>query len=464
MHYNLAHLSDEVLVHDLAALVDQDRSTTANLLAHIAEVDTRRLYAPAGYSSMFAYCVEELRLSEDAAYKRIRAARAARQFPELFAAVAEGRLHLAAISLIAGHLTRENAKELIEAATHRKRDEIETWLSERFPVPDAPAIVRALAAPRQLAPGPAHQLGSGLSFDSGGGDLGAPRTEMAVASVRVGHDPLAPGPVERAPIDPAPAAESRFLIQLSVSKVTHDRLCHAQALLSHVVRRGDVAAVLDRALIALIEQLEKKKLGGGSDRENHPAIPRNPRRAGPRSRYIPAPVRRAVWERDHGQCTFVSANGKRCAARQFLEFDHVEPVARGGKATVEGLRLRCRAHNQYEAERAFGADFMSRKRMEARMVAAKRRAARLAAEHTRARSEAQEQSRDVQAGLRSLGCKADEARRAAESTEALQGATLEERMRAALEFLGSRSKRNPVLNRAPGRAPEDRARAPIATG
>src|SRR3990172_6905569 len=105
--YTLAHLRDEVLLLNLAALVVQDRVTTARLLAYIAEVDARRLYAPAGYASMHAYCVEELRLSEDAASKRIQAARAARQFPALFTALAEGRLHLTAVCLLAPHLTEE---------------------------------------------------------------------------------------------------------------------------------------------------------------------------------------------------------------------------------------------------------------------------------------------------------------------------------------------------------------------
>src|SRR2546422_5399145 len=89
--YSLSHLSDSALLRDLAALVAQDRATTARLLAHIAECDARRLYLPAAYPSMFAYCVHELRLSEDAAYKRIQAARVARRFPSIFAAGAGGR-------------------------------------------------------------------------------------------------------------------------------------------------------------------------------------------------------------------------------------------------------------------------------------------------------------------------------------------------------------------------------------
>jgi hypothetical protein len=76
--YALSHLADPVLLHDLAALVARDRTTTAALLAHLAEVDERRLYLPAAHPSMFSYCVHVLRLSEDAAFKRIRAARVAR--------------------------------------------------------------------------------------------------------------------------------------------------------------------------------------------------------------------------------------------------------------------------------------------------------------------------------------------------------------------------------------------------
>jgi hypothetical protein len=175
-----------------------------------------------------------------------------------------------------------------------------------------------------------------------------------------------------------------------MKKSTHDKLRHAQALLSHAVPSGDVAQVLDRALDALIRELEKRKLGSTTRRR------RQGRPVG--KRYIPAHVRRAVWERDQARCTFLSANGKRCTARRFLEFDHVDPVARGGKATVDGMRLRCRAHNQYEAERVFGAGFMSRKREEARIEAERRGCAN-------------DQTQDIVAGLRNLGCRPDEAHR-----------------------------------------------------
>src|SRR6266571_9479183 len=131
--YSLSHLSDSALLRDLAALVARDRATTARLLAHIAEVDARRLYLPAAYPSMFAYCVHELRLSEDAAYKRIQAARVARQFPVIFEALADGRLHLTGVGLLAPYLTAENADELLAAAAHKSKAEIKQLLAQRFP-------------------------------------------------------------------------------------------------------------------------------------------------------------------------------------------------------------------------------------------------------------------------------------------------------------------------------------------
>jgi len=83
-------------------------------------------------------------------------------------------------------------------------------------------------------------------------------------------------------------------------------------------------------------------------------------------RHIPAAVRRAVRERDGDQCTFVSEDGRRCSARTRLEFDHIRPVVRGGEATADNLRLTCRVHNHFEAERSFGVEFMRNKRDAAR--------------------------------------------------------------------------------------------------
>src|SRR5207247_290864 len=97
------------------------------------EVDERRLYLPAAYPSIYSYCVGELRLCEQAAFKRIRAARTARRFPAIFPALAEGRLHLSGVVMLTPYLTPENADELLAAAANRNRAEPEQPLAQRFP-------------------------------------------------------------------------------------------------------------------------------------------------------------------------------------------------------------------------------------------------------------------------------------------------------------------------------------------
>jgi 5-methylcytosine-specific restriction endonuclease McrA len=370
-NYSLTHLGDADLVRQLAALVNRDRATTAMLLAHIAEVDDRGLYRPPGYPSMHAYCMGELRFSEDAAYKRIRAARAGRKFPVLFTALADGRFHLAALYLLAPHFTLENVDELIEAATHRSKSDIEELIARRFGVPGSPISLRPLI--RAVAPIPPPTPSAQLMTASGNDDSPAGEsltgdTQLAMApepSHQKNYGQLAPGPVGGTQVQSLSQNCPVFLVRLTVPKSTCDKLHYAQSLLNHAVPAGDLAQVFDRALDALISQLEVRKLGASTrdlrGREEHaPASG-----VGRASRYIPAAVRRAVWERDQGRCTFVSITGGRCRSRRFLEMDHVVPAARGGKATVQNLRLRCSAHNQYEAERAFGVDFIRRKRQEA---------------------------------------------------------------------------------------------------
>ena len=427
-NYSLSHLSNGTLLRDLQALVARDRTITAALLAHLAETDARKLYLPAGYPSMFTYCVQELRLSEDAAYKRIQAARAARQFPALFTAVAEGRLNLTGVGLLAPHLTPENADELLGSSAGKSKAEIEELVARRFPRSELLPMVRALPAPapeqsRQLAPAQVGRDATG-SIETSNGSLGA-------------------RPVEVRP-KMAPVAPERYALQLTIAKSTHDKLRYAQALLSHRIPNGDLAVVLESALDALIERLEKRKFAA-TDR------PRDTTRSTRSARHLPAHVRRAVWQRDQGRCTFVSDSGRRCPSRKFLEFDHANPAARGGEATTENLRLRCRAHNQHAGECTFGAEFMARKRQEARQAAAEARGA-VIEEQARARAEeqakqeaedqakqqAKQKASEVIPWLRALGFRADEARSRAERCESIPDASLEERVRLALSYVSPR--------------------------
>ena len=358
--YSLTNLSDSVLLRDLASLVTRDRATTAVMLAHIAEVDSRKLYLLAAYPSMYAHCVHKLGLSEDVAYKRIQAARVARRFPAIFNGVADGCLHVSAVVMLAPHLTEGTGDELLAAAMRKTKSEIEQLIAERFPRPDVPALLHTLTPQSPLAL--TGELAPGRVSDNVGTSTCANVPPRA-------NEQLAARPVEVEEPRPkvTPLSPQRFAFQVTIAQGTHDKLRYAQELLGHQVPTGDLAQVLDIALDALIRELEKRKFAATDQPHRVP-------RPGMSPRLIPANVQREVWNRDQGRCTFVSESGERCASRTRLEFDHLHEVARGGEASVDGLRLRCRPHNQYTAECTFGVEFMRNKRQEAQRAAGARTA------------------------------------------------------------------------------------------
>ena len=429
--YLRSHLADSSLLEGLTTHLAREHASLAEVLADLAEVDERRLYLGDAYPSMSTWCVGKLHFSEQAAHKRLNAARAARRFPAIFEAVADGRLHLSAVVLLASKLTEENAEELLGAAAHKTRAEIELLIAQRFPRRDLPARIQVA----QLSPGKV--------------ELSTPVDELST--------PLSPPRPLLTPLAP-----QRFGLQVTISQNTHDKLRYAQQLLSHRLRPGDLAEVLDLALDALIERLEKGKFGAASRSRRGRGLKTD-------GRYIRLAVKHAVWQRDQGQCTFVSESGQRCPSREKIEFDHIEEFANGGLATAGNLRLRCQAHNQYTAELKFGAEFIKHKRESARRAAAKRaeRAAARRTETAEARDakasasqaesvanqrnneppepvvDGQADDRDVIPWLRALGIRADDARRAAKACGRIPDAPLEERVKLALGPL-ARSRPRPA--------------------
>ena len=447
-NYSLTHVRDEVLLRNTNTLIVEERGTVAMVLAHLAEIDARKLYAPLGCSSMFVYCVQKLRFSEDAAYKRIQAARIARKFPMLFTELAEGRLHLTAVCLLAPYLTEANVEELVRAAAHRRKSEVEDLLALCFqPGRSVGAGSQTELAPEQVALGQAQDGEAGhvsLTEDrlapeqvQGGDAVLHAEGQLAPEQVGLTKRQLAPEQVGTGSL----SSQVQRLVPLMVLPEIRDRVRYMQALLSHSIPTGDVSKVLARALDLLADHVEKRRFGTGTGARR--------RRTGARNRYIPADVRHAVWHRDEGRCTFVGEDGHGCNSDMYLEFDHVDP--RNREDTVQGLRLRCRTHNQHEAERVFGTEFMARKREEARFAAEKKREEKIRAEEerekTRARTaenaELEDQIQDVLSALRGLGIRGDHAKRAAERARNLQGASLAERIRAALEFHGECVMRSP---------------------
>lgn len=396
-------LSDQDLLARLDVLSAAERETAAELVAHLAALELRpSLYAAQGYGSLFDYCTQVLKLSEDAACTRTRAARICRTFPIVLDLLSSGVVTLTALRLLQPHLTAENHEAVLARAAHRSCEEIKVLVAELAPQPDVPSSVRKL--PSQ----PTAGLESRATLM-----LEGRITSVAVTDVPDGIPSVVPGPdsagaatqTKRESGVPTPVirqtvvagrrsvvqalAPERFRVQFTIGQDTHDKLKRLQALMRREIPSGDVGVIFDQAVDLMLEKVERAKLG---------AKKRNPRWAGTRkngvayeerirfetdgrgregaevsrpavarvahavrrgvqpkpSRQVPNPVRRAVWWRDRGQCAFIGDTGHRCTQRAFLEIHHIHPYALDGPSTVDNLSLRCRRHNAYEAEVVFG--------------------------------------------------------------------------------------------------------------
>jgi len=304
-----SHLSDTELTAEVKRLAGCERETTAALISHLAEFDARRLYLGAGFSSLFTYCTEVLRLSEHEAYNRIVAARVGRRFPIVRDMLGEGSLNLTSVRLLGPHLTGDNHEALLAAASGKSRREVEELVARYSPQPAVPSSVRKLPAARLIEtppyalPGGAPVISSTASEANGIQAVPSSSVALALESIPAVPVPTALHPVVR------PLAPDRYEIRLTASAGMCEKLRLAQDLLRHTVPNGDVAEIFDRALTALLEDLARKKFAA-TDR------PRASRARSGDSHYVPAAVKRPVWLRDGGRCAFVGQNGRRCAERR----------------------------------------------------------------------------------------------------------------------------------------------------
>jgi len=298
-------------------------------------LDTREVHLREGYESLYVYCRDALGLSEGESYNRIEVARAARRFPVILEMLAAGAVNLTAARLLAPHLTPANHREVLDSARGKKKREVEEIVARLSPRPDVAASVRKLPAVRLQM---------------------FPPAEAPVAPVLAPVDPAVPVASEtRLRVEPlsapraavTPLSPDRYKLHLTIGGDTLEKLRLAKDMLSHAIPSGDDAAVLDRALTALLVDLARKMFADTPK-------PRRSRAKDPRARDASAAVKRAVWVRDLGRCAYIGPTGHRCNERRFVEFHHVDPYALGGEATVDTIELRCRRHNDYEGRLYFG--------------------------------------------------------------------------------------------------------------
>ena len=305
-------LSDEALLSRLHTYCGVARRVDVRLIVLLIEVDERRLHLTTACSSLFDFCRRRLGMSEGAAFRRINAARLAARFPGLLAHLQRGATHLSTLVLLRDFLTAENVDELVAATSGKTKREIQEVLVARAPRPDVPSLLRKLPAATAAAASP---------------------------SAEAAHlEPLSP---------------ERYRLQLTASAALRDKLERARELMRHRNPSGDLAAIVESALDALLEKLEKDRLA----KTTRPAKSARPAKEG----VVSSAARREVFERDGEQCAFHDTEGRQCPARGFLEVDHVAARARGGSGAAANLRILCKAHNRLHAEEVFGREHVEEK-------------------------------------------------------------------------------------------------------
>ena len=316
----LRGLSDVALLAGLRRWVGESRAATAQVVAHLAEVERRELHLKAGFSSMFRYVTEGLGFSEGAAYRRIQVARLSRRVPQLLGLIGSGRLHLAGAALLGRVITAENRGALLEAACGQSKRAIEALVAAQSPRPAVPDRVRRLPAAAgerravgaPLIPGLAPD-GAGVAARSdtgregvaqaggtnapgGNGAAAGASREGQVAPVGAAGDLKDGGSacglgrrgdarVEGRTLEgtvgaggrrgfsgregggaghPIPLGRDRYKVVFTASPRTVARLEQARALLSHRLPGGDLDALFGQALSLLCEKLEKERFGRGA--------------------------------------------------------------------------------------------------------------------------------------------------------------------------------------------------------
>jgi hypothetical protein len=383
-HDALASISDDDLFVSVQRLTARSNVALADLLAHLGEVERRGIHRLRACASLYTYCIYELRMSEDAAYRRAKAARLVREYPELHDAIAKGEIHLTGVLMIGPHLGGESHAEILRRARFRSKRELLRLIAEIDPKPEVPDRIEPIGpAPAGRAThakfiealsGPARQLPAG----SRPADWIAQSADCAEEDGSAASADSADAVPHTRPL--------HYMVQFTASQEFVDLLEEAKDLLSHETPRATLPEIQVRALRALVEQLRTRKRAATKVRPQAAAQVSDvapdaapaqlsdiapdaaPARASAStpdaalarrgSRHIPASARRAVFERDGERCAYRDDRGKRCRETLGLEIHHRHAHALGGTAKLDNLELRCRAHNALAAEADFGRKHM----------------------------------------------------------------------------------------------------------
>ena len=405
----------------IAALLRREQAAMADFLLALSDFDRRRGWEALGHASLFSFLVAELHLSNSAAFYRKSAARLLQDFPEVIEPLREGRLCLSTIAELAKVLTEENRAVMVPRFFGLSAREAQELVAELQPRPAPPLRDLMTSVTRVVSPtGPAPSLRLELPSASGSLLAGseARRSNTDSQSLLTSEvAPTHPARVAPRPDEFEPLTASLTRLHFNVRREVVKKVEAARRGLGHAIPNATLEQVLEAALDLLLEKqarargqvkrprttlaaatppMEAALAAATALMESHyppasphveaqgvtstsqkatptqaprestplalaPTEPPPARRTGHRET-IPASVRRAVWARDQGRCSWPLDGGGCCGSTHRLELDHIIPWAEWGPSTLENLRVACAAHNSLAARRAFGAPCVERYR------------------------------------------------------------------------------------------------------
>jgi 5-methylcytosine-specific restriction endonuclease McrA len=373
----LEALSNRELLSNLQKLNQKERRLKVLVLLYLSEIDKRELYVPLGFSSLFDFCTLHLGYTRATAARRIRSARTVAKYPEALNLFLSGEINITTLALVSVILDRDNYNNILSEIRGKSTRYVELLVSRHKPLNIIRDTVRPVCVMRRVKQSP----------EISDADPAAERSSLSAEtnSDRPDSTPSAetntggrlPGRV---------ILEQRLKLGFTVTPEFMKKYNKIKSLLSNTYPEGiDFETLFETTMNEYLEKHDPEKRrkrrikkaarpdntenskkgrgrktrckaqkvnpgqGNSRKKDQHPA---------PKSRDIPPAVRDQVYARDKGKCTFVGANGKRCNSTWDLEIDHVVPYARGGNNSPGNLRLLCRKHNIYRAEKAYSKEFM----------------------------------------------------------------------------------------------------------
>jgi hypothetical protein len=353
---NLSLLNDDQIIGTIIRKDDLIRKETTELLYYLAELEKRRLYFRQGCKSLFEFCVKVLKCSDGQAWRRVNAARALVALPEIREKVDSGELSLTTLSQAQSLFKREprgreEKLEILGRLENTSSREAEKILVAESKSPKAQVregirpVTQEISEIRIAAD---HELLADLERLKEIWSHSVPDGNMGEIFKRMARFCL-----EK--LDPEKKLERVERRKKGAGKTVEQHLERSESSVEQRTERSESS----------VEQRTKRSEESVErGRQQCKATPA-PKRRGVelRSRYTKAQVKGVVWRRDGGSCTWINpVTGERCNSRHFIQYDHIVPFAKGGANTVENLRLRCFAHNQWHAILQFGREKVNRPR------------------------------------------------------------------------------------------------------